>query len=113
MSKRASSSPVSSPGGHSPDSMTPPPSKRIRPSDNGGALVPHEKTSDALVSTSEKVSSALILREGSRTSSLPNPEMILTGHEAAVYTLSFSPSGDYLASSGMDRNICKLLYYLL
>jgi Prp8 binding protein len=51
---------------------------------------------------------SLILRENaSRISSLPSPELNLTGHEGAVYSLSFDPTGKYLCSGSLDRNICK------
>lgn len=41
----------------------------------------------------------------SRSSSLLAPTMLLTGHQAAVYTLKFDPSGLQLASAGADRGI--------
>lgn len=40
-----------------------------------------------------------------RSSSLLAPTMLLTGHQAAVYTLKFDPSGLQLASAGADRGI--------
>ena len=40
-----------------------------------------------------------------RSSSLLAPTMLLTGHQAAVYTLKFDPSGMQLASAGADRGI--------
>ena len=42
-----------------------------------------------------------------RTSSLQAPTMLLTGHEGAVYSISFDHSGQHLASASYDRNICK------
>ncbi|CAI5738364.1 unnamed protein product [Peronospora destructor] len=40
-----------------------------------------------------------------RTSRLMAPTMLLSGHNAAVYSLKFSPSGQHLASSSFDRSI--------
>ena len=42
-----------------------------------------------------------------RTSSLQAPIMLLTGHQAAVYTLKFNPSGSTLASGSFDKDICS------
>ena len=42
-----------------------------------------------------------------RTSSLKAPIMLLTGHEAPIYTTKFSPGGRYLASGSHDKRICK------
>ena len=36
---------------------------------------------------------------------LPSPTLLLTGHKEAVYSLSFDPTGCYLASAGMDRTV--------
>jgi WD40 repeat protein len=33
--------------------------------------------------------------------------MLLTGHEGAVYSIAFDPSGQHLASGSYDRNICE------
>lgn len=41
-----------------------------------------------------------------RTSGLQAPIMLLSGHEAAVYTSKFSPCGRYLASGSHDKRIC-------
>lgn len=40
-----------------------------------------------------------------RSSTLLAPTMLLTGHQAAVYTLKFDPTGLQLASAGADRSI--------
>jgi len=54
---------------------------------------------------------SLVLRENAtRISSLPSPELNLTGHEGAIYSISFDPTGKYLCSGSMDRNICKSYY---
>lgn len=34
--------------------------------------------------------------------------MLLEGHEGDVFSVDFHPEGQYLASSGFDRQICKL-----
>lgn len=64
--------------------------------------MPH--ASQALT-TVNYANSSLIVREGARTSSLPAPEMTLTGHEGAVYSVVFDPEGGHLATAGMDRGI--------
>lgn len=40
-----------------------------------------------------------------RTSSLAAPNLLLEGHTAAVYSLSFDPSGQFLASASLDKSI--------
>lgn len=44
-------------------------------------------------------------QEIERCSTLLAPTMLLTGHQAAVYTLKFDPTGLQLASAGADRAI--------
>jgi WD40 repeat protein len=39
-------------------------------------------------------------------SNLAAPEISLVGHDAAVYSISFDPTGNYLCSASMDRSIC-------
>lgn len=41
-----------------------------------------------------------------RTSSLDHPTMKLTGHKGSVYSLSFSPDGECLASGSFDMTCC-------
>eukprot|EP01031_Cornospumella_fuschlensis_P041114 gene41114-50160_t len=67
------------------------------------ALVTQNNTSSALVGLT--ASTALIVKEGARTSTLSAPEITLAGHEAAVYTLAFDPTGEHLATAGMDKRI--------
>lgn len=57
-----------------------PPSKRARGDDDALASIP-------------------------RTSGLDAPTMLLTGHEAAVSSIKFDPSGRYLASGSHDKRI--------
>jgi WD40 repeat protein len=42
-----------------------------------------------------------------RSSNLESPDTVLTGHEGAVYSISFDPSGNFLCSGSYDRKICK------
>lgn len=49
---------------------------------------------------------AIVEKQGiARSSTLLAPTMLLTGHQAAVYTLKFDPTGLALASAGADRGI--------
>lgn len=40
-----------------------------------------------------------------KASSLESPIMLLTGHQSAVYTMKFNPSGSVIASGSHDRDI--------
>ncbi|KAK8806978.1 hypothetical protein WA158_003737 [Blastocystis sp. Blastoise] len=65
-------------------------------------------SSTALVNVNVEKDQALIVKEDEeipRTSSLPAPTMLLTGHTDAVYTLKFSPEGQHLATGGADKQI--------
>jgi WD40 repeat protein len=42
-----------------------------------------------------------------RLSSLMAPEVTLTGHEGAVFSLSFDPTGKYMCSGSYDKSIRK------
>jgi WD40 repeat protein len=42
-----------------------------------------------------------------RTSNLEAPTMVLNGHDSAIYSISFDPSGKHLASSSFDKQIRK------
>ncbi|KAL3901741.1 MAG: hypothetical protein SGCHY_000369 [Lobulomycetales sp.] len=46
-----------------------------------------------------------LIRTVKRTSSLSAPIMQLTGHEQEVFSVSFSPDGQLVASASMDRHI--------
>lgn len=40
-------------------------------------------------------------------SHLAGPEITLTGHEAAIYSISYDPAGEHLCSASMDKQIRK------
>uniref|UniRef100_A0A0D6R802 Uncharacterized protein n=1 Tax=Araucaria cunninghamii TaxID=56994 RepID=A0A0D6R802_ARACU len=40
-----------------------------------------------------------------RTSSLESPIMVLTGHQGAIYTMKFNPTGNVIASGSHDKDI--------
>jgi hypothetical protein len=42
-----------------------------------------------------------------RTSNLQSPTMLLTGHDGAVYSMHFDPTGQHMASASLDSNICN------
>ena len=42
-----------------------------------------------------------------RTSELQAPIMLLTGHDAPIYAMKFSPCGRYVASGSHDKKICE------
>lgn len=48
-----------------------------------------------------------ILQGPARTSSLMAPIMLLQGHPGEIFSLKFHPDGQFLVSSGFDRQICK------
>ena len=73
-------------------------SKRKGDSEDGGAEKRLRVETQAALAIVEK-------QEIQRTSTLLAPTMLLTGHQAAVYTLKFDPSGLQLASAGADRSI--------
>ncbi len=49
----------------------------------------------------------VILHKNSKVSKLQSPTVALSGHEGAIYSISFNPSGTNLASSSIDGKICK------
>jgi len=68
------------------------------------ALVPSTNNrNNELVASSEN---RVILQDApARTSNLEAPIMQLTGHPGDIFSLKFHPNGQYLASSGFDRQI--------
>lgn len=61
---------------------------------------------------SNSFKSSLELMNIGRTSSLQAPEIQLIGHENAVYSIAFDPSGENLCSGSLDRQICKNCDYI-
>lgn len=64
--------------------------------------------STAVITTTTDSNNQLVLKEDDeipRTSGLPAPNMCLTGHTGALYTVRFSPDGQHLASAGADTDI--------
>jgi len=53
-----------------------------------------------------------LLQSNVRTSSLFMPIMALEGHEGDIFATKFHPEGEYLASSGYDRKICKYRFVM-
>jgi len=41
------------------------------------------------------------------------PIMALEGHDGDIFATKFHPEGDYLASSGFDRKICKYNMFII
>lgn len=71
-----------------------------------------DSTSTALVSiapTSQALTLSRTPAEPGRTSALMAPEVALLGHEGAVYSIAFDPSGNHLCSGSMDKQICKFV----
>ncbi len=76
-------------------------------------LVSYKETSQSLATTVNLRNASLVLSEkASRWSSLSNPELHLTGHEGAIYTIDFDPTGQHLSSGSIDQKICKCRQYL-
>jgi len=76
-------------------------------SDHSQALVVKKQKTEGgeLVSTTGKGSSKEVILGTPRTSNLLAPIMLLTGHQAEVYSVRFSPSGNHVASSSFDKSI--------
>jgi WD40 repeat protein len=74
--------------------------KRAKIDSNSSALVVAQNTSTAM--TLSKFASS----EQGRTSSLMAPEVSLVGHQGAVYSIAFDPSGKFMCSGSFDKQIC-------
>ncbi len=68
-----------------------------------------EGTSTELVNFASTSQALTVSRssEPGRTSALLAPEVSLQGHEGAVYSIDFDPSGRFLCSGSYDKQICK------
>ncbi|XP_011340428.1 U5 small nuclear ribonucleoprotein 40 kDa protein isoform X2 [Ooceraea biroi] len=68
------------------------------------ALVPASKRTktEVVFSSREK---AVVQSDPPRTSSLMSMIMLLEGHQGDIFSLEFHPEGQYLASTGFDRQI--------
>lgn len=73
--------------------------KKVKLNTHSTALVSFAQTSQALITTSKT--------EPGRTSALMAPEVCLTGHAGAVYSIAFDPTGQHLCSGSFDKQICK------
>ncbi|XP_073252334.1 U5 small nuclear ribonucleoprotein 40 kDa protein-like isoform X2 [Porites lutea] len=78
-------------------------SKRKFAGENSGALVPVKKPKQNQIALTGQGGAIQALPQ--RTSSLEAPIMLLSGHEGEVFTTTFHPSGETLASAGFDRLI--------
>jgi len=52
-----------------------------------------------------------ILKGPPRTSSLMSMIMLLEGHQGDIFSIEFHPEGQYLASTGFDRQICMFCVF--
>ena len=75
--------------------------KRAKMDDMSSALVTVKQTSTALTLSKNHQT------EPGRTSALMAPEVSLLGHDGAVYSIAFDPSGNHLCSGSFDKQICK------
>jgi len=84
-------------------------SKRKR--DDGALIVAKRqrknapKQEKAIVSVDTTGKGQIIPGRQTRTSELHAPIMLLTGHQAEVYSIDFSPCGQYLASGSFDKSV--------
>jgi len=69
------------------------------------ALVPVPKKARNEIATYFDRSGQVMEIGPSRTSSMLAPIMLLTGHEAEIFSAKFSPDGEMVASGGFDRLI--------
>ncbi|KAF1353743.1 U5 snRNP complex subunit [Delphinella strobiligena] len=69
-----------------------------------GQIVKRQKSDTSLAVTNLSQNGALI--QGTyRRAALPSPVMELTGHSGDVFAARFDPTGQHIASGGMDRDI--------
>jgi WD40 repeat protein len=83
-------------------------SKRSKVDNNQRQLTTYKDNTQALATTVNLRNASLVLTErATRLSSLASPELHLTGHDGAVYSMDFDLTGQHLASASMDQKICK------
>lgn len=68
------------------------------------ALVPAKKPRGEMVIVGNR-SRAVVEAGPARTSNMEAPIMLVTGHKGEIYTGRFHPSGNWMASAGMERLI--------
>ena len=66
----------------------------------------------APLSTSEELIVTNSDSQNDKISDLQAPIMLLSGHTGAVYSIAFDPTGQSLASSSFDGDICKFFPFL-
>jgi WD40 repeat protein len=83
------------------------------PSSSSSSQSKRAKTETALSTTVHSQASNMQLtflpNKSKIQSSLSSPEIVLSGHEGAVYSIDFDPTGEFLCSASYDKQICKLL----
>ena len=57
--------------------------------------------------TKQDLSLISLQQKSQRTSNLSAPNMLLSGHESAIYSICFDSTGKSLCSGSMDSNICE------
>mmetsp|Transcript_2710 Transcript_2710/g.5812 ORF Transcript_2710/g.5812 Transcript_2710/m.5812 type:complete len:111 (-) Transcript_2710:13-345(-) len=61
----------------------------------------------ARVEEDDEVAGGEISTHVNRSSQLAAPTMLFSGHQAAVYTCKFDPTGQYMASGSHDKSIFR------
>jgi Prp8 binding protein len=70
------------------------------------ALVPAKRARQEIVEYGQRKGDGTLVAAGPpRTSALEAPIMLLTGHENEIYSSKFSPTGEILATGGLDKSI--------
>jgi len=85
--------------------------KETEPSTDGALVIKKQKTEDVTPTPNNQLiqniptDAARALMHIKRTSSLQAPIMLLTGHQAEVYSVRFNHTGSLLCSSSFDKNV--------
>ena len=80
--------------------------KRKRPNEDERSVSNSQAISTTVHSLNNQLS-FLPHHQRKLKSNLAAPEVTLLGHDGAIYSLDFDPTGKFLCSASMDRNICK------